>query len=274
MPELLPEICAVNSVNPSTGVAERFSAAATTYDSNAQVQREAAAQLAAWLPHVPQPGALLEIGCGTGALTRELIRRYPQRPLHVVEISASMVERCRATLPASGQIRFHVEDAAGFLPSEPVALATSNCALHWIAPLHQTMRTLHDGLMPGGALVASIMIEPTLGALRELRTEVAPHKPPRGKLPSREEALHAIQEAGFAVAATETRMFTQIHASAGAFLRALHETGVTGGAVSRSHQPLNRSELRDLEALCQQCLGDGQGGVRAEYHVLFVRAER
>ena len=94
----------MNSVNPSTGVAERFSAAATTYDSNAQVQREAAAHLAAWLPLEPPPGALLEIGCGTGALTTALIRRYPQRPLHVVEISASMVERCRAALPASGGV--------------------------------------------------------------------------------------------------------------------------------------------------------------------------
>lgn len=238
------------------------------------MQRDAAAHLAAWLPETPGDGAILEIGCGTGALTRELARRYPRHPLHVVEISAAMTERCRTTLPGMGAVSFHVADAATFLPSDPLALVASNCALHWVAPLHRLLRALHKRLPAGGELVASIMVDPTLGGLRDVREEVAPHKPPRGRLPNAVEALASMQEAGFVLACSETRTFVQTHASAGEFLRALHEMGVTGGAVSRSHQPLNRSELRAVEALYQRRFGERQGQVRATYHVLFVKAKR
>jgi malonyl-CoA O-methyltransferase len=256
------------------GVADRFSAAAPTYEARAQVQRDAAAHLAAWLPEAPPAGAILEIGCGTGALTRALVQRYPRHPLHVVEISAAMVERCRTALSGTANISFHVQDAAAFLPSDPLALVASNCALHWVAPLHRVLRALHQRLPAGAELVTSIMIDPTLGELREVREAVAPHKPPRGRLPGAVEALAAVQEAGFILMRSETRTFVQTHASAGEFLRALHEMGVTGGAVSRSHQPLNRSELRAVKTLYQDRFGDGQGGVRASYHVLFVKAKR
>lgn len=77
---------------------ELFSAAAATYEEAAAAQQEVAALLAAKILEDPPPegGTLLEIGCGTGLLTRHLIPALPGRRLLITDLSEAMVERCEA----------------------------------------------------------------------------------------------------------------------------------------------------------------------------------
>ena len=77
-------------MNHHRAVAARFSAAAATYDSHAEVQNEIAGKVAEIVGKLTPPTRVLEVGCGTGAilsglttravvhgLDRELARRDP-----------------------------------------------------------------------------------------------------------------------------------------------------------------------------------------------------
>ena len=77
-------------------VAAAFGAAADTYDDKADVQRAAAERLAQRLSALDLPAAprVLEIGCGTGLLSRALAGMKTSE-LVISDISEPMVARCR-----------------------------------------------------------------------------------------------------------------------------------------------------------------------------------
>src|SRR3546814_12624952 len=76
-------------------IRQAFGTAALGYEDSAGVQRIAAetlAKLAAQrrLPLVPR---ILEIGCGTGLLTRHIRTQWPEAELTVTDLAPEMVER-------------------------------------------------------------------------------------------------------------------------------------------------------------------------------------
>ena len=58
-----------------SAIGANFSAAAATYDGWAAVQAPAAQKLVDSLPPGFVPGTALDVGCGTGSLTRRLTQR-------------------------------------------------------------------------------------------------------------------------------------------------------------------------------------------------------
>ncbi len=63
-----------------SSVRQRFSAASASYDAQAQAQRQIAARLwALAAPHIVPEATMLEIGAGTGLLTRHLLGAQPKR---------------------------------------------------------------------------------------------------------------------------------------------------------------------------------------------------
>ncbi|MFH0880119.1 MAG: hypothetical protein V2A34_10440, partial [Lentisphaerota bacterium] len=59
-------------------VHHRFSAAAETYEQQARIQAGAAQKLMQIARSIPHPSQILDMGCGTGLLTRLLLTRYPE----------------------------------------------------------------------------------------------------------------------------------------------------------------------------------------------------
>jgi malonyl-CoA O-methyltransferase len=147
-------------MNRKHRVAAAFSAAAATYDAAAEAQDRAAAGLArrvlaAGLPASPR---VLEIGCGTGLLTRRLLPALGGRWL-VTDIAAGMVDAARAALPGA-EAEFRVMD--GEHPDAMPAsfdLVVSNLAAQWFADLPGAIAALRRCLAPGGRLMLT-----TLGA--------------------------------------------------------------------------------------------------------------
>jgi malonyl-CoA O-methyltransferase len=76
-------------------VARHFSRAAATYDEAALVQADMARDLAVLCPALPAAPRLLEIGCGTGLFTDQLLALYPDASLTIVDISPAMTDHCR-----------------------------------------------------------------------------------------------------------------------------------------------------------------------------------
>lgn len=94
--------------------------------------------------------AVLEIGCGTGQLTRSLLARG----LHVtaVEPGQKLADRARDQLDGVGQVQFvsaRLEDAA--LPCDHYSAVFSASAIHWVDP-DVSWRKTADVLVDGGTV--------------------------------------------------------------------------------------------------------------------------
>jgi ubiquinone/menaquinone biosynthesis C-methylase UbiE len=95
---------------------------------------------------------LLDLGCGTGALLRELGKRLPPAQLTGVDLSAAMVGVARASLPTAVQLA--VADAAA-LPFQrgTFDVVVSNSSFHFWSQPDRALGELRRILRAGGRLV-------------------------------------------------------------------------------------------------------------------------
>jgi ubiquinone/menaquinone biosynthesis C-methylase UbiE len=129
---------------------------------------------------------VLEVGCGTGQLTRGLVARG----LHVtaLEPGKSLIALARQNLQGAGEVEFvnaQFEDA--LLPREQFQAVFSASAFHWIDPKVGWQKTA-DVLVPGGtlALVQYFGLEEprserdqeaVLAAMRKIAPDIAANWP-------------------------------------------------------------------------------------------------
>jgi len=107
-----------------------------------------AADLLARVPPV-EAREVVDLGCGTGNVTRLLAERWPGARVVGVDSSPEMLARAKAELP---ELRWVEGDVAVWEPAGPVDVVASNATLHWLDD-HETLLSRFAGwLRPGGVL--------------------------------------------------------------------------------------------------------------------------
>lgn len=99
----------------------------------------------------PCPGGrVVDLGCGTGELTRELHGRLEAAETVGIDSSTTMLERAKPL--ASAGLRFVHGDIATWEP-ETYDVVFSNAALHWL-PDHRTLLARLSRAIPDGGQIA------------------------------------------------------------------------------------------------------------------------
>jgi len=118
---------------------------------------------------LPKEGQrILDIGCGTGRLTKEIDRRGPEAV--GIDNSEEMVQKARQNHP---EVDFLIGDARGLSFECEFDAVFSNAALHWIPEKDQSdvISSIADSVRDGGRFVAELggsgNIHRILGAIRE-----------------------------------------------------------------------------------------------------------
>ena len=139
-------------------ISDAFGAAARHYDDHAGPQRSAAA-LVADLAQRQKPvgvGRILEIGCGTGLLTRDIQARWPAAELVVTDLSPEMVVRAAKGGLVAGTFLTMDGECPAF-EGEWFDLILSSLAFQWFDDLEAAIARLAGLLRPGGSLIFSTM---------------------------------------------------------------------------------------------------------------------
>jgi len=250
-------------------VEARFSRAADTYQNFAAVQELVARELATRADVSSRFLRVLEVGAGTGFLSRELLKNNPLIKLLALDISADMLGALRTSLPEESRLETHTEDLFAFSPAEPFDAILSASALHWCGESEAVFKKLKSLLGDGGLLHAAIMVKGTLGELHELRARLFPRNRIRLSLPTAGETVRSFRDAGFSVRYAETKTFIEEHPTIEELFTSLRLSGVTGGDFSRAHRPLLRAELLELMDEYEKQYSTALG-VKASYEVLFL----
>lgn len=258
-----------------TLLARRFGRAAPGYEAHAHVQERAAeAVLAAVLRARPaaQRPAVLDVGCGTGALTARLLAALPGASATAVDLAPVMIAEARRRL-AGLPVEFVVGDIEEGFPAGRCDLVASSMALQWTVEPAAVLRAAAQRLEPGGTLALAVPVAGTLGELRQAYVHAAAElglsgwrHPGLDLHPAERWARWAGQ--AFEEVALEERTVVERHPTARAALESVRGVGASdcGGGAGPAAVRLVRSALARWDER------RGPGGVPATWNLAVLTA--
>jgi malonyl-CoA O-methyltransferase len=239
------------------------------------VQRDVADRLMSILTTDRQPKRVLDIGCGTGYLTRRLAERWPQAWVEGVDFASGMIDQARRRVDRAGRPRFTLADATTFEGTPPHAsydCLVSASSLQWMPPLGRTLGHVSRLVRPGGHFAFAVLLDETLRELHASEAAVVPGIPQAVALPSASEVGAGLAAGGFVCAESFVDDHIVHAPSAATLLRNLHDVGATG-SLEPSRPHLTRRQMRLLCEHYDAHFRDPQGVV-ATYRVGFFRGVR
>lgn len=130
----------------TTQIIKAFNKAVETYNEHACVQRHAARAFASkLLTHFPLEGAgkkALEIGCGTGLLTQELLAASLFDDIHITDLAEKMVAYCALNYGHDKRLSFSVLDGQKLDEKAQFDFVVSNLTFQWFDCLVTTIKRL------------------------------------------------------------------------------------------------------------------------------------
>ncbi|MFV0282404.1 MAG: methyltransferase [Castellaniella sp.] len=240
----------------------RFGAAAARYDRHAGVQLDVATRLKARIAALDLPARprILEVGCGTGMLTRMLAEQFPEADWTITDLSPAMVDHARRRLRLGGVSRYQVMDGEAPAPQDDIGsfdLICSSMALQWFGDPAQGLARLASLLTPAGYLAVAVPVQGTFVEWRRAH-ETLGVRPGTLRFPS----TAALRQpcAGLKVH-LEVESIVDECGSALDFLRNLKCIGAT--APQPGTRPLSVAQLRRV------CGEFDRAGARCSYRIAF-----
>lgn len=149
----------------------RFSRNAKNYDKYAMVQKKMGQTLIENLiidteKDKKQIKNILEIGCGTGYVTRLLISKFPHAKITSVDIAPGMIEQVKLTIK-DDSVNFICADIEEIELNNTYDLIISNATFQWFNYLNITLGKLVKALNPKGRLCFTTFGENTFCELHQ-----------------------------------------------------------------------------------------------------------
>lgn len=251
-------------------VRQAFDHAATGYDAAADVQREMADRLAAYLLQASldrEPAALLDAGCGTGYGARALAQRWPRTELVLLDFAPAMLAVARIRHPGARMICADIEA----LPFGDDGFGGYWSSLTW--QWNNPRRCLAEAarvLEPGGWLAIATLGADNFPELRHAFAGVDGYSHVLAMSPP-EQLLAECRAAGWSVRVWERRPVRRHFPDARGALRSVKAVGARE-VEQRRPTPLSRGAWQAINARYEQLREDT--GLPLTYDGVWLIATR
>ena len=134
-------------------------------------RRRPAIELLARVPPA-EPALVVDLGCGSGEITRLMAERWPGAAVQGIDNSPDMLERARSGNGggAAARIEWIEADIAAWSPPSPPGLLYANASLQWVDGHDALFPRLFRSLAPGGVLAVQMPLS------RQARSHVLMHE--------------------------------------------------------------------------------------------------
>jgi len=284
---------------------------AGSYDNHAQVQRIMADRLVNLLKEKEKEGYkvgpnILEIGCGTGALTQLIIKDWPSTSITALDIAPAMIkvaeQRILSVLGTEdansiistnsststnntnssqkGRFRFihaDVEKWAAEASASTFDIIVSNACFQWLSHPEQTLAHLRRMLRTGGMLIFTTFGPKTFYELHQAFNEVYQAygvEPQRHGLSFQPVAEweHFLKKAGFSMTEYEHWVQQEKYASARDFLLSVKAMGASTSEAVPTKGLSSRQLFANMYKEYEAKFSLEEGGVNATYDLLLFHA--
>jgi malonyl-CoA O-methyltransferase len=264
-------------------VRQHFSRNAVNYDAYAKVQKKMAEQLLEiirlTLDRTDTAPEILDIGCGTGYLTGQLIERYPQSNITAVDLAPGMIELAAGKFTRN-RINFICGDIEELAFDRKYDLIVANATFQWLNQLPKTLGKLYGWLNDRGVLVFSTFGSKTFQELHQsfelakntlgVETDVLPGQ----RFPSYSGLEKICRES---VGSSNSYSFTgrelfeyEYFDSVQDFLKAVQKTGANNSNRKRHG---NLALTREIMPIYEENFNVA-GQVVATYHCLYIAIKK
>ena len=241
-----------------------FAHASNSYDSAAELQRTIAQALLQQLHELN--GVVLDIGCGTGFLTRELQNYQPQH-LIALDLALPMLNTAREKL--GNTVHYICADAEALpFAKHSIDLIISNVALQWCHG--RVFQSLKKVLKPNGRLLFSTFAPQTLCELKSAWQSVDDYSHVN-EFYTAEQLTDFLQHAGFKNIHIEQTLYTRYYDSVLALMRELKHIGAHNVQQGRNKHITTKTAMQQMIKHYEQQFGQN-GQIPASYDVFIISA--
>ena len=262
-----------------------FGRAANTYDAAAILQKQVREEMLNRLDLVKlTPHTILDAGCGTGAASHALQKRFVKSQVISLDFALPMLQKTRVGSDNTGLMHQIKRMLSGVkhnlvcadieslpLASKSVDLVWSNLAIQWCNDLDAALLEFYRVLQPEGLLMFSTFGPDTLKELR-----VATGRQDGMTSVSRFIDMHdigdALVRAGFSAPVLDVERFTLTYDDVKSVMRDLKSIGAHNATDGRARGLLGRGFLQKLESNYEQYRTDGK--LPATFEVVYGHAWR
>lgn len=265
-----------------------FGRAANTYDAAAILQKQVREEMLSRLDLVKlNPQVILDAGCGTGAASHALQKRFVKSQVVSLDFALPMLQKTRSTggisllrpiknlFGAAKQNLLCADIESLPLLSASVGLVWSNLAIQWCNDLDIALQEFHRVLQPEGLLMFSTFGPDTL---KELRIATKGKDAGEGSFTSvsRFIDMHdigdALVRAGFSAPVLDVERFTLTYDDVKSVMHDLKSIGAHNATDGRARGLLGRGFLQNLVLNYEQFRVDGK--LPATFEVVYGHAWR
>lgn len=254
-------------------VGRRFDKSAPRYDQVAVLQREVGDRLLGRLRPVHiSPQRILDLGSGTGYVTRGLLKGYPRSAVVAVDVAPGMLGQVRKNSPWLRKPGCVCAD----LHALPFADATfdlviSNLTLQWSDQLPRALAELRRVTDPQGAVFFSTFGPQTLYELREAWAEVDDYEHVH-RFVDKHVLGDCMLQAGFSGPVVDGEIITLTYPQPREVMRDLKHLGAANASPGRSRGLVSPHRLAQVEAAYSIAQRNQEGRVPATYEVIYGHA--
>ncbi|OOR91359.1 malonyl-[acyl-carrier protein] O-methyltransferase BioC [Moraxella caviae] len=205
--------------SPNAAIARRFAKARHTYDAAAHVQKVIVRTLMSYAaPHLPTAAKrTLEIGCGTGELSRALLEKVR---IDVLILNDLYPEIRQNPANPHGETQYLIGDIEQLPLPDSLDLVVSSSCLQWLKDLPALLERAHGALQDDGVFVFSSFSTENLHQIKHLTNQGLDYY-------SLKDYENLLTAAGFQILHLSEQQYELNFDSPKAVLKHLQNTGVT-----------------------------------------------
>ncbi|WP_423062440.1 malonyl-ACP O-methyltransferase BioC [Candidiatus Paracoxiella cheracis] len=229
-----------------------FDAATIHYDAAADWQKTVGSLLLEKLKlHYPQSKAILDLGVGTGYLSRSIEKSYPDCELMALDIVESMLLTSKMYLQCKKLICADAESMP--VRNKSIDIVISNMVVHWCNSLRVVIQEQYRILKSNGVFIFSILGSQSMLALKDAWSKIDNHTH-INDFPTLEYAKMLCLQSGFTVLSSETLMIEKYYVNVFDLMRHLKKIGSKNISLNKPRNLVSRNKMKKLNEYYQNPL--------------------
>ena len=258
-----------------------FGRAAESYDAAAIVQKLVREEMLSRLDLVKiKPTNILDAGCGTGAASHVLQKRFKRSQVVSLDFAFQMLQKTRNTglaatlkqfISGTDQPLLCADIESLPLADSTIGLVWSNLAIQWCNDLDMAFQEFYRVLQPEGLLMFSTFGPDTLRELRAA-TAVDSNRTSVNRFIDMHDIGDALVRAGFSAPVLDVERYTLTYDDVKSVMRDLKSIGAHNATDGRARGLLGRGFLQKLETAYEQFRSNGK--LPATFEVVYGHAWR
>ena len=251
---------------------QNFEKSAQSYDAAAVLQQEVARRLIERLDYIKiQPQLAVDLGCGTGQISAELLKRYPKSQVLALDLALNILEKARKkgswlrkALPVCADVHQLP------LKAHSVDLLMSSLMLQWCDDLPKVFNDMAYTMRSGGLLLFTTFGPDTLKELRQSWHSVD-NFPHSSQYADMHDIGDELMKAGFSQPVMDMEIITMTYSSVDYLMRDLKDIGASNTDTSRRKGLTGKARMQAFKQAYKQFQQE-DGLYPATYEVIYGHA--